>query len=106
MPYFAGPVDGIRLHYRDHGPASGPAAVFAAGAYLGSEMWEAQMLPLAEQVYRCVGLDRRCHGRSDDVWNGYDLDTLADDLHGLLDHLDLREATLVGHSAAPRSYAA
>ncbi|MGW2486018.1 alpha/beta fold hydrolase [Streptomyces sp. NPDC001606] len=98
MPYYQSPVDGTRLHYVDHGPAAGPVAVFVASAYMGHEMWEYQMLPLAEAGYRCVGLDRRGHGRSDDVWSGYDLDTLADDLYGLLDHLDLREATLVGHS--------
>ncbi|MER6076397.1 alpha/beta hydrolase [Streptomyces sp. NPDC001817] len=98
MPYFESPVDGTRLHYIDHGPATGPVAVFAASAYLGHEMWEYQTLPLAEAGFRCVALDRRGHGRSEDTWNGYDLDTLADDLHGLLDHLDLREVTLVGHS--------
>ncbi|MYR02292.1 MULTISPECIES: alpha/beta fold hydrolase [unclassified Streptomyces] len=98
MPYYESPVDGTRLHYADHGPACGAVAVFVAGAYLGHEMWEHQMLPLAETGYRCVGLDRRGHGRSDDVWSGYDLDTLADDLQGLLDHLDLREVTLIAHS--------
>ncbi|MGW0765754.1 alpha/beta fold hydrolase [Streptomyces sp. NPDC002676] len=98
MPYFASPVDGTRLHYVDHGPASGPVAVFVASAYVGHEMWEYQMLPLAEAGYRCVGLDRRGHGRSEDTWNGYDLDTLADDVHGLLDHLDLSDVTLVAHS--------
>ncbi|MEU0254890.1 alpha/beta hydrolase [Streptomyces sp. NPDC006184] len=98
MPYFASPVDGARLHYADHGPATGPVAVFVASAYLGHDMWEHQMLPLAEAGYRCVGLDRRGHGRSEDTWTGYDLDTLADDLHGLLDQLDLREVTLIGHS--------
>ncbi|ARP68792.1 alpha/beta hydrolase [Streptomyces pluripotens] len=98
MPYYESPVDGTRLHYVDHGPATGPVAVFVASAYLGQEMWEYQMLPLAEAGYRCVALDRRGHGRSDDVWAGYDLDTLAADVHGLLDHLDLREVTLVGHS--------
>ncbi|MEW2619031.1 alpha/beta hydrolase [Streptomyces sp. NPDC048106] len=98
MPYYESPVDGTRLHYADHGPASGAVAVFVASAYLGHEMWEHQMLPLAEAGYRCVGLDRRGHGRSDDVWRGYDLDTLADDLQGLLDHLGLREVTLIGHS--------
>jgi non-heme chloroperoxidase len=98
MPYYESPVDGTRLHYVDHGPANGPVAVFVASAYLGHEMWEYQMLPLAEAGFRCVALDRRGHGRSDDAWNGYDLDTLADDVHGLLDHLDLREATLIGHS--------
>ncbi|MET7478448.1 alpha/beta hydrolase [Streptomyces sp. NPDC005648] len=98
MPYFTSPVDGARLHYSDYGPSDGPVAVFVAGAYLGGEMWEYQTLPLAGEGYRCVGLDRRGHGRSDDVWSGYDLDSLADDLHGLLDHLDLRGATLIGHS--------
>ncbi|MCX4885747.1 alpha/beta fold hydrolase [Streptomyces sp. NBC_00847] len=98
MPCFASPADGTQLHYVDYGPADGPVAVFVNSAYLGSEMWEFQMPPLAAQGYRCVSLDRRGHGRSEDVWNGFDLDTLADDLHGLLDHLDLREATLVGHS--------
>ncbi|MGW3116564.1 alpha/beta fold hydrolase [Streptomyces sp. NPDC001107] len=98
MPYFASPADAAQLHYVDYGPADGPVAVFVNSAYLGTEMWEFQMLPLAARGYRCVGLDRRGHGRSDDVWNGYDLDTLADDLHGLLDHLDLRAVTLIGHS--------
>ncbi|KOV64717.1 alpha/beta fold hydrolase [Streptomyces sp. MMG1121] len=98
MPYFDSPVDGTRLHYIDHGPATGPVAVFVASAYLGHEMWEYQTLPLAEAGFRCVALDRRGHGRSEDTWSGYDLDTLADDLHGLLDHLDLRGVTLVGHS--------
>lgn len=98
MPYFESPVDGTRLHYIDHGPATGPVAVFVASAYVGHEMWEYQTLPLAEAGFRCVALDRRGHGRSDDAWSGYDLDTLADDLYGLLDHLDLSGVTLVGHS--------
>ncbi|MFE7857460.1 alpha/beta fold hydrolase [Streptomyces sp. NPDC057403] len=98
MPYFTSPADGTRLHYVDYGPADGPVAVFVNSAYLGSEMWEFQMPALAAAGHRCVSLDRRGHGRSDDVWNGFDLDTLADDLYGLLDHLDLRDATLIGHS--------
>ncbi|MFI2644472.1 alpha/beta fold hydrolase [Streptomyces sp. NPDC018610] len=98
MPYFTSPVDGTRLHYADYGPAEGPVVVFVHGAYFGTEMWEFQMLPLAESGYRCVGLDRRGHGRSEDVWGGFDLDTQADDLNGLLEHLDLEEVTLVGHS--------
>ncbi|MFD8717399.1 alpha/beta fold hydrolase [Streptomyces sp. NPDC059629] len=98
MPYYESPADGTRLYYADHGPATGPVAVFTASAYVGHEMWEYQMLPLAEAGYRCVALDRRGHGRSAESWDGYDLDTLADDLYGLLDHLDLRGTTLIGHS--------
>jgi pimeloyl-ACP methyl ester carboxylesterase len=98
MPYFASPVDAARLHHIDYGPADGPVIVFVNSSYLGTEMWEFQMLPLAQEGFRCVGFDRRGHGRSEDVWGGFDLDSLADDVHGLLEELDLREVTLVGHS--------
>ncbi|MFB7243617.1 alpha/beta hydrolase [Streptomyces populi] len=98
MPYFTSPVDGARLHFVDYGPATGQVVVFVNSSYFGTEMWEYQMLPLADAGYRCVGFDRRGHGRSDDVWGGFDLDSLADDVDGLLRHLDLREVTLVGHS--------
>ncbi|MFE9400472.1 alpha/beta fold hydrolase [Streptomyces sp. NPDC006530] len=98
MPYFTSTTDRTRLHFVDYGPASGPALVFVNSSYFGTEMWEYQMLPLAAEGFRCVGLDRRGHGRSDDVWDGFDLDTLAGDLGALLDHLDLRDVTLVGHS--------
>ncbi|MEU9209801.1 alpha/beta hydrolase [Streptomyces sp. NPDC048415] len=98
MPYFESPVDGTRLHFVDYGPAAGQVIVFVNSSYFGTEMWEYQMLPLAEAGYRCAGFDRRGHGRSDDVWGGFDLDSLADDVNGLLSHLELREVTLAGHS--------
>jgi pimeloyl-ACP methyl ester carboxylesterase len=49
---------------------------------------------------RCIAMDRRGHGRSDDPGHGYHYDRLAHDLAELLDHLDLREVTLVAHSMA------
>ena len=56
------------------------------------------MTYLADQGLRCVAYDRRGHGRSSQPGGGYDFDTLADDLSVLLEHLDLRDVTLVGHS--------
>ncbi|MXP64460.1 alpha/beta hydrolase [Roseomonas sp. M0104] len=96
--------DGTALFHRDWPPqgppqgASGPPVVFAASWSLPSDSWCYQMLALAEAGFRCVAYDRRGHGRSDDPGRGYDFDTLADDLAALLDHLDLRGATLVGFS--------
>jgi non-heme chloroperoxidase len=43
-------------------------------------------------------MDRRGHGRSDQTWDGNDMDTYADDVAALIDHLDLKDAILVGHS--------
>jgi non-heme chloroperoxidase len=95
MAFFAG-SDGTRLAYEDHG--TGRPVVLLAGWSLDAEMWEYQVPFLLEAGYRCVLLDRRGHGRSDRPRGGYDNDTLADDVAALFEHLDLRDATLVGHS--------
>jgi non-heme chloroperoxidase len=95
MPFIA-TNDGTQLFYTDAG--SGTPVVFVAGAWLGSRMWEFQMPPLVDHGLRCIAYDRRGHGRSDWPWNGYDYDTLADDLAALLERLDVRDAMLVGHS--------
>ena len=73
--------------------------VFVASAWLDSRMWDFQPPYLVDQGLRCIAYDRRGHGRSDWSWDGYDYDTLADDLGALLDDLDLRDVTLVSHSA-------
>ncbi|WP_225730782.1 MULTISPECIES: alpha/beta fold hydrolase [unclassified Nocardia] len=95
MPYFTTP-DGIDLFYRDYG--SGRPIVFAHSMLMSSDMWQRQLVHLAEHGHRAVAYDRRGHGRSDDPGTGYDFDTLADDLAALLDRLDLTDAVLVGHS--------
>jgi len=61
-------------------------------------MWQYQMIYLCGERLRCIAYDKRGHGRSSQPGHGYDYDTLADDLASLLDHLDLHEVTLVGHS--------
>jgi non-heme chloroperoxidase len=61
-------------------------------------MWDGQMLFLAQQGFRVVAHDRRGHGRSSQAWSGNDMDGYADDLAAVIETLDLREVTLVGHS--------
>ncbi|MFJ9414853.1 alpha/beta fold hydrolase [Streptomyces sp. NPDC101227] len=88
--------DGTRLAYEDYG--HGEPIVFVSSAMLNTEMWEYQLPFFAEGGFRCVAFDRRGHGRSDRPSTGYDMDSTADDLAALLEHLDLRGVTLVGHS--------
>ncbi|WP_214402663.1 alpha/beta fold hydrolase [Pseudonocardia lacus] len=95
MPYFDTP-DGNRQFYKDLG--EGPPVVLVHAWSLSSAMWEYQLPVLLGAGYRCVAMDRRGHGRSDQPATGYDLDTLADDLAALLDRLDLRDVRLVAHS--------
>ena len=96
MPYIQ-TRDKTRLFYTDSG--TGTPMVFIASAWLDSRMWEFQIPFLVDHGFRCIAYDRRGHGRSDSPWNGYDYDTLADDLAALLEQLDLRDAALVSHSA-------
>jgi non-heme chloroperoxidase len=99
MPYItvgkenSGSID---LYYEDHG--SGPPVVLIHGYPLSGRAWDRQLPPLLEAGHRVITYDRRGFGKSSQPTTGYDYDTFAADLAGLMDHLDLREATLVGHS--------
>ena len=88
--------DGTRIHFKDWG--TGPAVVFSHGWPLQGDAWEDQMIFLASHGYRVIAHDRRGHGLSSQPWGGNDMDTYADDLATLLNALDIKEATLVGHS--------
>ena len=88
--------DGTELYYKDWG--SGRPVVFSHGWPLSADAWDAQMLYLGKNGYRVIAHDRRGHGRSSQPWNGNDIDTYAADLAALIEHLDLKDATLVGHS--------
>ena len=88
--------DGAEIFYKDWG--TGPVVTFSHGWPLSSDAWDGQMLFLARNGYRCVALDRRGHGRSSQIATGNNMDGYADDLAAVIEALDLRDATLVGHS--------
>lgn len=86
----------IELYYEDHG--SGRPVVLIHGWPLSGRSWENQVPALVEAGYRVITYDRRGFGESSQPWDGYDYDTFAADLDALLQHLDLREVSLVGFS--------
>jgi non-heme chloroperoxidase len=88
--------DGTEIYYKDWG--TGQPVVFSHGWPLSADSWEAQMLFMASNGYRCIAHDRRGHGRSSQPWNGNDMDTFADDLSQLIETLDLKRVFLIGFS--------
>ncbi len=87
----------ISLEVADSG-GSGRPVVLIHGWPMSHESWSQQVPALERAGYRVVAYDRRGFGNSDKPASGYDYDTLADDLAGVLADLDLQDVTLVGFS--------
>jgi len=86
----------IDLYYEDHG--AGQPVVLIHGYPLSGRAWDKQVPELLDDGRRVITYDRRGFGKSSQPTTGYDYDTFAADLHVLLETLDLRDVTLVGHS--------
>jgi non-heme chloroperoxidase len=88
--------DGTQIYYKDWG--RGPVVTFSHGWPLNADAWDGQMLFLAQQGFRVIAHDRRGHGRSEQASSNNDMNGYADDLAALIEQLDLKSVTLVGHS--------
>ncbi len=88
--------DGTRIAYKDWG--TGQPIVFSHGWPLSGDAWDGQMLFFASKGYRVIAHDRRGHGKSDQPWDGNNMDQYADDLAEVIESLDLKDAILIGHS--------
>jgi 3-oxoadipate enol-lactonase len=87
--------NGCPLHYWTGGKAQAPLVVFTHGATIDHHEWDAT-LPLVGEGFRLLAWDMRGHGLSRPA--KFDLVEAVADLLALLDRLEVREATLVGHS--------
>jgi pimeloyl-ACP methyl ester carboxylesterase len=88
--------NGIDLQYVRSGGTGAPLVV-AHGVFDDGRCW----LPVArdlQEEYDVVLYDARGHGRSDAPVGGYDAETMATDLIGLVEALDLDAPILLGHS--------
>lgn len=88
--------DQSKLYVKDWG--SGQPVILIHGWPLSADSWDDQAMALAEAGYRTIAYDRRGFGRSSQPWQGYDYDTLADDLASVIEQTGAQNAVLVGFS--------
>src|SRR6201991_2166779 len=88
--------DGTEIFYKDWG--KGQPILFSHGWPLTADSWDPQMVYFGQRGYRVIAHDRRSHGRSTQTWDGNHMDQYADDLAELINHLDLKDMIIVGHS--------
>ncbi len=95
-------ADKTKLYVKDwsanNGASAGSPVILMSGWPLSADSWDDQALVLAEAGHRVISYDRRGFGRSSQPFNGYDYNTLADDLAAVIDQTGARDATLVGFS--------
>ena len=97
MPYLkTSGANATDIHYQDTG--KGKPVVLIHGWVSSHRMWESQVNAIVDAGYRCVTYDRRGFGESGKPTGGYDYETLASDFNDVMNHLDLRDATIGGFS--------
>lgn len=88
-------INGIEIDYSDEG--SGLPVVFIHAFPMNKAMWDDQVEALGSSS-RVITLDLRGFGKSGAPEGPYSMDQMASDVRGLLSHLDIDRAVLVGLS--------
>ncbi len=95
MPYVT-TRDNTRLYMKDWG--SGRPVILMHGWPLSADTWDEAAMAIANAGFRAIAYDRRGFGRSDQPLDGYNYDTLADDLAAVIAETGATDATIIGFS--------
>jgi epoxide hydrolase 4 len=96
-PHKYAATNGINLHYVEAGPPDGRLVVLLHGFPEFWYSWRYQLGPLSEAGYRVIAPDLRGYNLSDKPETGYDIETLVEDVAGLIGAVGGKSATVVGH---------
>ena len=88
-------VNGLNVNYEIAG--DGPWVTLSHSLACDLHMWDEQMAALTKK-YKVLRYDTRGHGKSEAPTGAYTLEQLADDAHGLLSALGIKETHWAGLS--------
>lgn len=98
MGYYVEVDSNVKVYVEDINEEGNKTIVFLHGWPGSHELFEYQFDYFSKKGYRCIGLDQRGFGKSDRPKDGYDYNTLADDVRCVIEKLKLKDCTLLGHS--------
>lgn len=98
MGYYIRVEHNVKIYVEDLNPKGDKTILFIHGWPGSHKLFEYQFDQLPSYGYRCIGVDTRGFGDSDKPFDGYDYDTLSDDIRCVIDELKLHDITLAGHS--------
>ncbi len=90
-------INGIEANYEIHGKEGAPWLTLSHSLACSVRMWDAQIAAFKDRWHVLV-YDTRGHGGSSAPAGPYALETLVEDLHGLLKHLKIARTRFVGLS--------
>lgn len=90
--------NGYKLNYVDYGNKNSQPVILIHGWPLSLQSWEYQIPKIVEAGFRCIAYDRKGFGKSCSTWDSYNYDALSEDLHTLINELELKNIILVGFS--------
>ena len=90
-------LPGGDLQVREDGPRDAPAVVLLHG-FACSIGWWRDMIPALARDHRVIAFDLLGHGGSEKPQDGYGMEEQARRVAAALDRLDVRRATVIGHS--------
>jgi pimeloyl-ACP methyl ester carboxylesterase len=89
-------INDLHMYYEMHG--GGTPVVLLHGGMLTIDLNYADLIPPLAERYQVIGVELQGHGRTADIDRTITPAALADDVVGLLDHLVIDRAHVVGHS--------
>ncbi|SFD22886.1 alpha/beta fold hydrolase [Spirosoma endophyticum] len=90
------PVNGLQLYYEVYG--EGKPLVLLHGSYLTIPLNWSTFIPLLAKDRRVIATEMQGHGRTRDTTREFSYEAMADDVSGLLKHLKLDQADIMGYS--------
>ncbi|MBO9638202.1 MAG: alpha/beta fold hydrolase, partial [Siphonobacter aquaeclarae] len=91
-------VNGREVHVQELNPEGKETLVLVHGMFSNLSVYYFHIAPVLATTFRVVMYDLKSHGLSGRIAEGYDLNSMSEDLEGLVDILGLDTFHLAGYS--------